>query len=72
MGWRSGPSSGWDVTIVGTDINRGFLAQAREGRFENWALRSLTDEVSRACFTPAGNAWLLAPQYREGVVPCRP
>ena len=30
---------GWEVTILGTDINRHGLARAREGKFEEWALR---------------------------------
>jgi chemotaxis protein methyltransferase CheR len=59
--------AGWDVTVVGTDINREFLARAREGRFEEWALRATAEEVRRACFAPAGRSWLLAPEYREGV-----
>ena len=59
--------AGWDVTIVGTDINRSFLAQAREGRFDEWALRGMPDAVKRACFTQSGKSWLLAPHYKEGV-----
>jgi chemotaxis protein methyltransferase CheR len=58
---------GWDVTILGTDINRAFLERAREGRFEEWALRNTPEEIRRACFTPVGRFWLLAPPYRQGV-----
>jgi chemotaxis protein methyltransferase CheR len=59
--------AGWDITIVGTDINREFLARAREGRFEDWALRSSPDELKRDCFTRSGRSWLLKPEFEEGV-----
>jgi chemotaxis protein methyltransferase CheR len=58
---------GWDVTILGTDINKEFLARARAGRFEEWAFRSTPEDVKQACFAPSGSSWLLAPEYREGV-----
>jgi chemotaxis protein methyltransferase CheR len=58
---------GWDVTLVGTDINRAFLAQAREGRFEEWAFRGTPDELRRDCFVRANGAWQIAPRFREGV-----
>ena len=59
--------AGWDVSVVGTDINREFLARAREGVFEAWALRNTPEEVRQACFTPVGNAWRINLEYREGV-----
>ena len=37
--------AGWEVHIVGTDINRDFLARAREGRFDDWAERRLPSFV---------------------------
>jgi chemotaxis protein methyltransferase CheR len=58
---------GWEITILGTDINREFLARARQGRYETWAFRSVPDEVKRACFSPCGAAWQLAPQFQDGV-----
>ena len=59
--------AGWDVEIVGTDINREFLARARDGRFEEWALRGTTDEFRRACFDPDGRTWAIRPEYKAGV-----
>jgi chemotaxis protein methyltransferase CheR len=59
--------AGWEITILGTDINRESLAEAREGVFEDWAFRSTPDEVRRACFTREGKRWRLAPAYKEGV-----
>jgi chemotaxis protein methyltransferase CheR len=59
--------SGWDVSIVGTDINRGFLSRAMEGVFESWALRDVPEEIKRDCFTASGKRWHLNPEYRAGV-----
>lgn len=58
---------GWDVTILGTDINRQYLAAAREGAFERWSLRSTSDEVRDECFVERDRKWILAPGYRAGV-----
>ncbi|QEL16617.1 CheR family methyltransferase [Limnoglobus roseus] len=59
--------AGWDVTVVGTDINRAFLARACRGLYEGWVLRGVPDDLRAACFTPAGSAWQLVPEYRAGV-----
>jgi chemotaxis protein methyltransferase CheR len=59
--------AGWEVSILGTDINREFLARAREGRFEAWAFRSTPDDLKQACFSPSGKSYVIAPEYREGV-----
>jgi chemotaxis protein methyltransferase CheR len=58
---------GWEVSILGTDINRQCLATAREGRFEQWTLRSTPEELRRACFAEKGKAWTIAPEYKAGV-----
>lgn len=57
--------AGWRITILGSDINETFLAQAREARFGRWALRSLPPEQRDAWFTPEEGAWRLRPQYRS-------
>src|SRR5205823_4106245 len=49
--------AGWDVTILGTDINRQFLARAREGCYEEWALRNTTAEFRPAHFVRSGQSW---------------
>lgn len=59
--------AGWAISIVGTDINRKFLARAREGRFEAWALRATPDDLWRSCFSQSGKSWIVAPEYREWV-----
>ncbi len=59
--------AGWDVTILGTDINRQCLTQAREGRFEEWTFRSTPEELKHDCFSKEGNFWKIASKYKEGV-----
>jgi chemotaxis protein methyltransferase CheR len=59
--------TGWDVTILGTDINRRCLARAREGKFEEWAFRSTPEELKLSCFRNEGRLWILAPEYKECV-----
>jgi chemotaxis protein methyltransferase CheR len=58
---------GWEVTILGTDINRHCLARAREGTFDEWALRSTPEDVKRSCFWKEGKRWRVARDYREWV-----
>jgi chemotaxis protein methyltransferase CheR len=58
---------GWDVTILGTDINRKYLAKAREGKFEEWSLRSTSEEIRRSCFSKEGKFWSIAPEYKDWV-----
>lgn len=43
----------WQVTILGTDINRAFLAQARRGRYTDWALRDVSASERATVVTPA-------------------
>lgn len=63
----AGQLAGWDVSIVGTDINRKFLSQAREGHFGDWALRSTGEEIRSACFLQSARSWRIRDEYREGV-----
>ena len=58
---------GWEVSILGTDINRHCLARAREGKFEAWALRATPEDLKRACFTKEGKLWSIASEYKEQV-----
>ena len=63
----AGQLSGWDVTILGTDINRRSLACARDGRFENWAFRATPDNLKHECFSKEESLWSLKTDYKKGV-----
>lgn len=56
---------GWQVSILGTDINHRALAQARVGEFSNWELRTMSEEMKRRCFRPSGKSWAIMPEYRK-------
>ncbi len=58
---------GWQVAIYATDLNRSYLTQAAEGKFQAWALRSTSDEVKRQCFSNAGLIWTIHPRYKQWV-----
>ncbi len=58
---------GWEVSILGTDINREFLAQARQGRYGRWAFRETPEALKTACFAREGKEWVLRPEYRRMV-----
>ena len=59
--------SGWEISILGTDVNRRVLEQARAGSYEKWALRSTPDDIRARCFDTEGAQWRVADQYRLGV-----
>lgn len=54
----------WRVSILGTDINDAFLAQARAARYGPWALRSLSAEQKDEWFLRDGDGWLVRPEHR--------
>lgn len=56
----------WRVSIVGTDINDGFLAAARKAQFGKWALRSMPAAERDRNFTSAGkDQWQVRPEFRS-------
>jgi chemotaxis protein methyltransferase CheR len=59
--------SDWEVSIIATDINREFLDRARVGSYEDWAFRSVPEEIKRECFSRRGNSWEINPEYKEWI-----
>jgi chemotaxis protein methyltransferase CheR len=59
--------AGWRVGIDATDLNRGYLVQAAEGKFRAWAFRSTSDEVKRECFSKDGLIWTIHPRYKRWI-----
>ncbi len=58
---------GWDISIVGTDINRQFLARAHAGRFKDWDMRNLAPDVVERCFIRQGAEFAIRPRYARSV-----
>ena len=57
----------WKISILGTDINRPFLRQAAEGRYDDWAFRGTPAELRRECFAAQAKGWRIDPRFQEGV-----
>jgi chemotaxis protein methyltransferase CheR len=64
----SGPAEGWNIPILGTDINVEFLERARAARYDHWAFRETPEHLKQRCFRRDGRQWALRPEFREGVV----
>ena len=60
-------ATGWDIQIIGTDMNRDFLARAREGIYSDWSFRETPSDIKRDCFTARAGKWQIRPEYRQGV-----
>lgn len=56
-----------DVEIVAVDVDRGVLAQARDGRYGRWALRQTPDAFRERYFRRHGPRWDLAPSIRDRI-----
>jgi chemotaxis protein methyltransferase CheR len=59
--------AGWDISILATDINRQSLADAREGRFQSWALRATPEAIKGECFSVEGSSWKIHEEYKKWV-----
>lgn len=57
----------WSFEIVATDINRRFLALARAGVYDNWALRGMDPALLQRTFHRVGARWRINDLYREAV-----
>jgi chemotaxis protein methyltransferase CheR len=57
----------WNVEIVGSDINRAFLAEAERGVYTDWALREVPDDQRAAFFVRQGSGWAIRGRYKHTV-----
>ena len=57
----------WNVSIVGSDINRAFLAEAEEATYTAWSLRGMPREQAAAYFEKSGQHWRLRDRYKQNV-----
>ncbi len=57
----------WTWRLLGTDVDRQALAQAREGRYRPWSLRQTPPEVVRAYFDVQENIYRLREPVRGWV-----
>lgn len=56
---------GWQVTLLGSDLNRAFLDRARSATYSNWAVRGLPEELLHSYFLQGQSGWQVRPEYRQ-------
>jgi chemotaxis protein methyltransferase CheR len=60
--------AGWDVSILATDINVDFLAQAKAAAYPEWTLRDLPKDLRNRYFTRENSLWHLRPELSGNVI----
>lgn len=51
--------NGWEVLIIGTDLNETALQQARVGKYSNWSFRMVDPLIKAKYFTQYGDQWAI-------------
>lgn len=62
-----GVASGWQASVLGTDLNPEFLQRAREARYRQWSFRQTNIHQNREYFKPDGDLFRLVDRLREHV-----
>jgi chemotaxis protein methyltransferase CheR len=60
-------AASWNIRILGTDINRRYLAEAEAGRFGQWSFREEPERLRSRYFRREGKEWVIAPQAKTWV-----
>ncbi len=58
---------GWEILILGSDIDQTALAKARQGRYGQWSFRMAPPTLQQEYFRREGEEWLLAERIRRMV-----
>lgn len=58
---------GWDIDLLGTDINAPALEAARQGCYGAWSFRGTPATVRQQYFVPEGTRWRLSERVRAMV-----
>ena len=59
---------GWEIIILGSDINPAALTKAKKGIYSNWSLRGTPEKIIKTYFTPlTGNYFALTPRIKQMV-----
>jgi chemotaxis protein methyltransferase CheR len=56
---------GWQISILGTDIDEPSLLQARHGVYGEWSFRSMDQETKLRCFTRNADGWKISEEYKS-------
>lgn len=60
-----GGRHGWQISILGTDLNPEFLARAREASYRPWSFRHTKIHEDRTYFSAERDTYRLAPKVRD-------
>jgi chemotaxis protein methyltransferase CheR len=60
--------SGWEVEMIGVDLDRSAIARARRARYSPWSLRETPEEVRRRWFRAEGREFALDEAVRSSVL----
>ena len=59
--------AGWDIRIIGTDLNPCFLKTAQQGRYGSWSFRQVEHAIRDRFFRFDGKAWEVHPRLKGWV-----
>ena len=57
----------WDITIIGTDLNRNFIQKAIKGRYTQWSFRTTPIDMLNRYFKKTGAAFEVIPEIKKMV-----
>jgi len=58
---------GWNILILGTDIDSNAIAKAQRGRYGKWSFRMVPPDLQQRYFHLEGNEWILDERIRRRV-----
>ncbi|NEU81667.1 protein-glutamate O-methyltransferase CheR [Nostoc sp. UIC 10630] len=58
---------GWDILILGTDINQSAIALAQQGIYSDWSFRASTPEIKSRYFRSHKKGWKIDPAIQAMV-----
>ena len=58
---------GWDILILGSDIDQNALAKARRGHYGQWSFRMVAPALQQRYFQRSGDEWVLDERIRRMV-----
>ncbi|MCK9381782.1 MAG: hypothetical protein M0P95_12065 [Sulfuritalea sp.] len=58
---------GWDILVLGSDIDQSALAKARRGRYRQWSFRMVPPALQQRYFQRQGDEWALDERIRRMV-----
>jgi chemotaxis protein methyltransferase CheR len=62
---EAGLADRWDISLIGTDVNRESLRVAREGQYPAWSFRATPEHVRDRYFESTGEEWRLIERVRN-------